>query len=187
MSPYNCYHFNRFLLTEQFDLTLVLLLLIVMASCKNPPENIISHNDFDSLQLAPYVEPDFPFITTSMDLRNMSSGLPADNVVSRGIVTRLADSTYACFDTDLLRWSAGWTGDFISLTGMAQISYDDFFNKRNKFPKVLGKPKIGTGIYPGWESRKSTWEDPREKIPQHRNYAWGPVPESVGRYGGLYL
>ncbi len=162
-------------------------MLFLFAGCKKTPEFIISRNDFDSLHLAPFVEPDFPFISTSMDLRDMAPGLPADNLVSRGIVMKLGDSTYACFDTDLLRWSVGWTGDFISITGVAMVSYDDFFSKKNKFPKVLGSPKMATGIYPGWELRESTWRDPRTKDPVDRKYVWGSIPEDLGRYDGLYL
>lgn len=160
--------------------------LIIWSSCDRTPENILHQNNYDSLDLAPFVEPDFPFITTSVDLRGLSAHLPHDNVVSRGIVVMVDDNTYACFDTDLLRWAVGWTGDFISLTGMAQISYDDFFNKNNKFPQVLGDPNWATGLYPGWETKNITREDPREKNPPDRNYAWGPIPESQGRFGGLY-
>lgn len=160
--------------------------LTIWSSCDRTPENILDHNNYDSLQLAPFVEPDFPFITTSMDLRNMAAHFPQDNVVSRGIVVLLEDNTYACFDTDLLRWAVGWTGDFISLTGMAQISYDDFFNKNNKFPQILGDPKWATGLYPGWEIKKAMRQDPRDKNPADRNYAWGPIPDTQGRYEGLY-
>lgn len=170
-----------------FHIVLLGLGLFFLGSCDRTPENIIHYNDYDSLELASFVESDFPFITTSIDLRNLSPGLPENNVVSRGIVMLLGDSAYACFDTDLLRWSVGWTGDFISMTGMAQISYDDFFNKNNKFPQVLGKPKLATGLYPGWESREVTRQDPRKKMPADRNYAWGPVPVEHGRYEGLYL
>ncbi len=181
------YYSNHHFLISLVGLIELIGLFLMFVSCNKTPEYIISNNDFDSLQLAPFVEPNFPFISTSLDLRDMAPGLPADNLVSRGIVMMLGDSTYACFDTDLLRWSVGWTGDFISLTGMAQISYDDFFNKKNKFPKVLGSPKLATGIYLGWELGESTWQDPREKDPPDRHYAWGPISEELGRYDGLYL
>lgn len=156
-------------------------------SCDKPPEHIISENNFDSLQLAPYVEADFPFITTSIDLRNMGHGLPEWNLTSRGIVMRLADSAYACFDTDLLRWSAAWTGDFISLTGMAQISYNDFFNKKNQFPTVLGDPKTATGLYAGWRIAEAAYDDPRVKRPPYDKDPWGPIPTSIGRWEGIQL
>src|SRR5690625_5422674 len=131
-------YFTAPLLTKSFFFFCMTgLWLMTGSSCDRTPENILSHNHYDSLELAPFVEPDFPYITTSMDLRDMAPHLPQDNVVSRGIVVLLDDSTYACFDTDLLRWAVGWTGEFISLTGMAQISYDDFFNKKNKFQHDL--------------------------------------------------
>jgi len=137
--------------------------------------------------LAPYVEQNFPFITTSIDLRNMGHGLPEMNLTSRGVVMNLGGDTYACFDTDLLRWSVGWTGDFIALTGMAQISYDDFFNKKNKFPLVLGDPKIATGIYPGWRVNQAAYDDPRVKEPPYDVNPWGPIPSSLGHWEGIEL
>lgn len=164
-----------------------IFLLLFPFGCQKTPENIIAHNDYDSLQLAPFVEPDFPFISTSLDLRNLGAGWPSENVVSRGIVLRLGEEAYACFDTDLLRWSVAWTGDFMTLTGMAQISYDDFFNKKNEFPRVLGDPQIATGIYPGWVKGKSEHKDPRERNPAESPYVWGPVSEELGRYDGIYL
>src|SRR5690625_5137477 len=165
-------YFTAPLLTKSFFFFCMTgLWLMAGSSCDRTPENILSHNHYDSLELAPFVEPDFPYITTSMDLRDMAPHLPQDNVVSRGIVVLLDDSTYACFDTDLLRWAVGWTGEFISLTGMAQISYDDFFNNNNKFPQVLGNPHWATGLYPGWQAKQPTRQDPREKNPPDRNYA----------------
>ena len=154
---------------------------------KPPPENIISDNNYDSLQLADYVEQEFPFITTSIDLRNMGHGLPEWNLTSRGVIMLLGDDTYACFDTDLLRWSVGWTGDFIPLTGMAQISYNDFFNKKNKYNTVLGEPKLATGLYPGWMINEATYTDPRKKETPYDKNPWGPIPTSIGHWDGIEL
>ncbi len=167
--------------------SIVVLFFALIFSCNKPPEHIISENNYDSLQLAPYVEPNFPFITTSIDLRNLGNGLPEMNLTSRGVIMRLGGDAYACFDTDLLRWSVGWTGEFISLTGMAQISYDDFFNKRNKFPTVLGDPKLATGIYPGWTANKADYNDPRFKEPPYDKNIWGPIPSSLGHWEGIEL
>lgn len=167
--------------------TLLMSLIALTMSCDKPPEHIISDNNYDSLQLAPYVEQDFPFITTSIDLRNLGHGLPDWNLTSRGVIMNLGDDTYACFDPDLLRWSVGWTGDFISLTGMAQISYDDFFNKKNKFPQVLGDPNIATGLYPGWSVNEPAYDDPRTKSAPYDKDKWGPISTSLGRWGGIEL
>lgn len=165
----------------------LLVIYIFSTSCKKIPENIIGENNFDSLELAPYVEADFPFISTSLDLRNLGHGLPEWNLTSRGIVMNLGPEAYACFDTDLLRWSLAWTGDHIALTGMAQISYDDFFNKRNKFPVVLGEPKFAIGLYPGWSVGAPQYQDVREKVPPYDENIWGPIPESLGRWEGIML
>lgn len=163
------------------------VVLLHTFSCEKTPEYIISTNDYDSLQIAHYVEPDFPFITSSIDLRDMGRGLPDWNITSRGVIMELGREAYACFDTDLLRWSVAWTGDHIALTGMAQISYDDFFNKRNKYPTVLGEPQIATGVYPGWRVGQAGYDDPRQKWPPYDKHPWGPVPESLGRWTGIVL
>ena len=49
----------------------------------------------------------------------------------------LGNDTYACFDTDLLRVASVWRGGFVSMTTMAQISYQQAGNKNNAIPKVL--------------------------------------------------
>lgn len=154
---------------------------------KRMPENIITENHFDSLELASFVEADFPFITSSLDNRNNSKSLPQNNVVSRGIIFPLGADSYACFDSDLLRWSVFWTDDFMTLTGMAQVSYNDFFNKRNSYPVVLGKQKISTGIYPGWSLGNILYEDPRSRIPEDRPYTWGPLEPNYGLWEGIIL
>lgn len=161
--------------------------LFLTMSCEKPPEHIISSNNYDSLHLAPFVEEDFPFLTTPIDLRDLGPAFPDGNLTSRGIVINLGNESYACFDTDLLRWSVAWTGDFISMAGMAQNSYDDYFNKKNKFPTVLGNPKIATGLYPGWRVDGARYDDPRVRRPPYDKNLWGPVPVSLGRWEGILL
>src|SRR5690606_37986096 len=90
-------------------------------------------------------------------------------------------------DTDLLRWSVAWTGDVISMAGMAQNSYDDYFNKKNKFPTVLGNPKIATGLYPGSQVDGARYDDPRVRTPPYDKNLWGPVPVSLGRWERILL
>ena len=74
----------------------------------------------DSLQLASFVEPGFPYISTSVDARKLGGGFPKDNQAARTLALQLGDSAYACFDTDLLRWSVAWTGKFLPMVLMAR-------------------------------------------------------------------
>jgi len=141
----------------------------------------------DSIHLNPFVEPDFPFISTSIDARLLGKNFPGDNIAARTLALNLGDSAYACFDTDLLRWSVGWTGKFLPMVLMAQISYKDFFNKNNKVTTVTGDPKIATGLYPGWSTGKPVFEDIRP-TPEHPNeIKWGAMPAEKGRWKGVYV
>ena len=141
----------------------------------------------DSLQLNAFVEPGFPFISTSLDARKLGVSFPEDNITARTLALQLGDSTYACFDTDLLRWSAGWTGKFLPMVSMAQISYKDFFNKNNKVTTITGKPQIATGLYPGWSEKEPAFEDIRPAPERANEIKWGPIPAEKGRWKGVYV
>jgi cytochrome c551/c552 len=141
----------------------------------------------DSLKIAPFVERDFPFVPGSVDARKLGPGFPDNNISARVLSIQLNDSTYAAFDTDLLRWSVAWTGKFLPMVLMAQISYNDFFNKNNKVPVVLGTPKIATGLYPGWSENKPVFEDIRPEPAEATLAKWGPIPVENGRWRGVYV
>lgn len=141
----------------------------------------------DSLELNPFVEPGFPFISTAIDARKLGKSFPDNNVAARTLAITLADSTYMCFDTDLLRWSVAWTGRFLPMVSMAQISYKDFFNKNNKVTTLTGNPKIATGLYPGWSSDAPVFEDIRITPERPEQPRWGAIPAERGRWNGVYV
>jgi len=141
----------------------------------------------DSVQFESFVEPGFPFISTSVDARKLGPGFPDDNIAARTLALQLGENAYACFDTDLLRWSVAWTGKFLPMVQMAQISYKDFFNKNNKVTTVTGDPKIATGSYPGWSVGKSVFEDNRPVKNIGKQPNWGPMPADAGRWNGVYV
>lgn len=137
--------------------------------------------------LDPFVEPEFPFLTTTVDAGGLASFLPERNRAVRGIAMPLGDSVYASFDPDLLRMSAGWTGAFVSMTTMAQVSYDEPFNKSNDIPRVLGDPVFATGLYPGWTAGAPQFEDPRPIGPNPEDPGRGPLAAERGRWHGLHV
>lgn len=141
----------------------------------------------DSTRFDSFVEPDFPFITTMLDAGGLSTQVPARNLTVRGIVIQLGDSTYACFDPDLLRYSVAWRGRFMSLTTMAQASYHEPNHKSNRLPRVLGSPIVATGIYPGWLGAEPVFADPRPPGPNPDDAGRGPVSEKLGRWQGIYV
>ncbi|HEX7862497.1 MAG TPA: DUF6797 domain-containing protein [Verrucomicrobiae bacterium] len=91
---------------------------------------------------------------------------------AKGIAIRIGDNSEAtvCFDTDLLRYSAGWTGGFVRISGqryglMGAVAPD-------------GKTHFTTAPQPGW-ARDNSFKDPRE-------IKHGALPRDWAKYKGFY-
>ncbi|HXX94535.1 MAG TPA: DUF6797 domain-containing protein [Planctomycetota bacterium] len=96
------------------------------------------------------------------------------NFANKGIAVLLDRSKQAsiCFDTELLKFTSGWTGGFIGWpSGRDGIEGQPAADGTVRF----GSRKNALGISKGGE-----WKDPRP-IP------YGPLPRDWGRYRGLYL
>src|SRR5690625_3652676 len=98
-------------------------LLLVAGACMSPdpdpdpaptpPEDIITEVQIDEdHQFAPFVEPEFPFIHTSLvvSVDEGETQIPDMNIVPRCLALILGESSYACFDMYMLRWAAACTG-----------------------------------------------------------------------------
>jgi hypothetical protein len=112
-----------------------------------------------------------PFFSSSM-----SSSEPARNETNKGVSVRLGADGKAgvCFDTELLRVSAAWTGGFMRIypgrDGLGQ------------HPDADGTVEFGCAATPGWGkgAESADFADPRpDKL--------GPLPAERGHYKGLYL
>jgi len=141
----------------------------------------------DDDSFADFVEPGFPFITTTVDARELGPGFSENNVATRGLVLQLGNEAYAAFDPDLLRMAVGWRGEFLELTTMAQISYREPLNKNNQIPRVLGRPIFTNGLYPGWMGEAVDFRDPRPPGPNPADPGRGPIAEELGRWNGVYV
>ena len=93
----------------------------------------------------------------------------------KGLVVTLSDEkkTYICYDTDLLRVSLAWTGDYLQF-GNSQTEIN-----HPQSPVVRGPPAFGTRPGPGW-AKHDVFTDPR---PNHQ----GPLPRDWAKYRGLYV
>ena len=83
------------------------------------------------------------------------------------------DKAYWCYDTDLMRPSLAWTGEFL-----------EFGNTLTKIewpppPQVKGTPSFSTKVGPGF-ALNGNYDDPR---PNQQ----GPLPKSLAHYSGLYV
>jgi hypothetical protein len=103
------------------------------------------------------------------------ANFPGQNTTMKGIVVTLSQNpnAYVCFDTDLLRVSLGWTGDYLKFGNyMKEINHP-------QPPEVAGTPAFGTTPGPGW-AKAGSFADTR---PRHQ----GPLPADWSSYRGLYL
>jgi len=100
---------------------------------------------------------------------------PGENVTMKGVVVALGTETNAfiCYDTDLMRVSLAWTGDYLSFGNyMKEISHP-------QPPEVAGTAVFGTTPGPGW-ARGGSFDDTRPN-------KQGPLPSEWAKYRGLYL
>src|SRR3954471_3902008 len=98
---------------------------------------------------------------------------PGQNTAMKGIVVTLgeAKNAYVCYDTDLLRVSVGWTGDFLRFgNGQTRIEHP-------QPPAVAGTPQFGSLAGPGW-AIAGRFDDPRPR-------KQGPLPKEAAHYRGL--
>src|SRR5688572_9432826 len=100
---------------------------------------------------------------------------PADNTTMKGVVVALGTETNAfiCYDTDLMRVSIAWTGDYLKFGNyMREIVHP-------QPPEVSGTPVFGSKPGPGW-AKQANFTDPRVN-------SQGPLPRDWAKYRGLYL
>lgn len=144
-------------------------------------------------QSSDWVEKDFPFFTMTVDGRNMNStdwAYSTNNVTVRGIIFPLSPKVWACFDTDLLRWSLSWSPKedehFIQLTGMAPQSYK-FQGKKTPagqkgLSKPIGMPISSLGIFEGFALGGEHFHDPRKTTGSINEPGSGPTLPTRGRW-----
>jgi glucose/arabinose dehydrogenase len=113
-----------------------------------------------------------PFMSMTLE-----APAPAGNFAYKAIVVPLRPDRSAamCFDTDLLRWSAGWHGPrFID---WHNVLYD---GSHTTHCKIVGEQVFGTRKLPGWAKPGSeSFDDPRE-------FPFGPMPRESAQWKGLY-
>ncbi len=103
---------------------------------------------------------------------------PGANIANKGIAIKLGSPAVgtAVFDTDLMRWSAVWTGGFLNYTGIV------FDGSHGPNPSIKGELAFCTAVGPGWGfgDMRGEFVDPRER-------PFGPLPKNWAKYRGHYL
>lgn len=115
------------------------------------------------------IQDDFPFLKACIGVK-----FPGKNDANKGIAIRLGTNAAICFDQDLLRWSAGWTGGFISPKGVT------FDGSHGGHPEMVGEQQFGLRVQPGWADASGSFKDPRKE-------PYGPLPRAWGRVSAVQV
>jgi hypothetical protein len=133
-----------------------------------------------------FVEKGQPFLRSALVISEKPG-----NVVRRGVIIRLGEDLWACFDPDLLRHAAVWKSPPnqppLTLDSMAAVSYPDKQAKAEKAPALSGTllssspelPGIGITERAATDPRKGTLTDGKTKV--------GPLPAAQFRWLGISL
>jgi len=168
-------------------LTFLLLLAALTAFAAEPKKKTAK---YEPQPWGTWVEADFPFFSSILDARR--DGLGKNNLTPRGLIIKLPNDCWACFDTDLLRVSAVWRGKGVSDKALAPGSYHDPSRKTlgGQFPapQPEGKLWLGHAIIPGWQlGAEVDRHDPRSPAPSPEEVGRGPLPTSIGRFQSVEL
>ncbi|MDF1823064.1 MAG: c-type cytochrome [Verrucomicrobiales bacterium] len=154
----------------------------------------LAHLEIDS-PFGSFVEEDFPFFTQTLDAREFGAQPEPANLTPRGIIVKLGEDHYGCFDPDLLRWALIWRandeGEFMTMDGMAPGSYRLPNRKapagQESLPRPIGTPLSATPALPGWyPGNPSSSGDPRDRgTSDPAETGIGPIPAEMGRFQGI--
>ena len=129
----------------------------------------------------PWLDMDYgPFLTATVE-----AGEPAGNFAYKGIVIRIGpkESDTVVFDTDTLRYSAGWRDGYITMAG---VVFDGAHWAYPKTPKHIAFTNgVGPGCAKPGETGEKAFADPRFKGRDGKPY--GPLPRDWAHWKGLYL
>ena len=122
-----------------------------------------------------------PFLTTTIEVDR-------ENIAYKSIAIRLdkgpggvaAGRAFVAFDTDTLRYAAGWTGS--GLIDWRSVVYD---GSHATHPSLVGQRLFVNPMGPGWGDPDSgSFADPRLRGEDGRPY--GPLSHHWGHWKGLY-
>lgn len=110
-----------------------------------------------------------PFVSTAISVED-------GNIIHKGIVIPLTEDINGgavVFDTDLLRYAAGWINGFIDFEGVV------YNGTHGTFPSTVGDVIWSNPVRPGCGSDRNL-EDPRDR-------PFGLLPKDWAQWKGLYL
>jgi putative heme-binding domain-containing protein len=124
--------------------------------------------------------------------------IPGDklNIAYKGIAIRLdpgpggiaRGNQWMVFDTDTLRWAAGWTVDDPDKPNARFIDWRDiqFNGEHGIHPRIVGRTLFANAVGPGWaEPTTHSWNDVRRVLGRD-DRRYGPLPKEWGKFRGTY-
>ena len=105
----------------------------------------------------------------------------ADGVVLKGISVKLGKDAAVVFDTDLMRYAAGWTGGFLDFSDSNPGQ-----DKGNEPSAAIGTQRFANKAAPG-VGINGKFEDKREHVKNSTDRPIGPLPYEYAKYKGLYV
>jgi hypothetical protein len=120
-----------------------------------------------------------PFYSSSVTMPWSKDFQSPDGITLKGITVKLGGEAPAslCFDTNLCRVAAGWTGGFLKLMG---TPFEGTHRPPEQSrPALDGVMKFKTLPGPGW-AHQGDFKDPRPE-------PYVPLPADWARYRGLYV
>lgn len=143
---------------------------------------------------APWIEKDFPFISSVLEIKEDSGG-KRKNLTPRSLILNLGGDFWMAFDVDLLRISALWQGNGISLTAMAPGTYLKYGWKTKggevDLPQPQGDLLLYSKLHPGWEELPKISQPAKKTDPRERGFAdefqvgLGPLPLANAQFLGI--
>jgi cytochrome c551/c552 len=135
---------------------------------------------------ADFVEKEQPFLRSALVISEKSV-----NIVRRGVLIRLGEDLWTCFDPDLLRYAAIWKSPPnqppLTLDSMAAVSYPDKQAKADKPPFLSGTILASTPELPGVGFRDIPFACYREGLLTDGKTKVGPLPVENFRWQGISL
>src|SRR6185295_17169007 len=113
-----------------------------------------------------------PFLSSTVSRARTKND--SDVLAFKGLTVKVGPNASMCYDTELLRLAAGWTGGFLDFTNTHLAS-----PKGSVPTQVQGSLKYATKFGPGW-AKGDDLKDPRAG-------GRGPLPKEWAQYKGLYL
>ena len=98
---------------------------------------------------------------------------PKDTVANKGMAIIAGREAFMCFDTDLLRWTAGWTGNYLTEDGVS-------FAATTAPARALPGIKI-------WQRRAGRLGRCPRQLCRSAQGTFGPLPEGQAKWRGCYV